>query len=309
MDGATTSVQAAHLYNGVDALWKVLFGSHIHVGYYPTADRSARLADAQEHTIDKIIATAGLTKSGVRQLLDVGCGVGGTSIHIAKKLGCRALGVNISPDQVASANELALQQGLLPSQVRFVVGDGLDLPQSVGTADVVLSFESACYMPDKRRFVQQLASRVQPGGKLVLVDFCRGPDALNEEQAGYLRQMDQLFKTAGDWHSMQEYLDMLREEGLTVTCCEDWSGNIRGFWEANLVELFSVVPETTKQGQLSYALAVIKKLLLTGALVVAGGWPTLKMAGTFLLAMQQRIVGGAFSSGALRYQCVVAVKK
>jgi hypothetical protein len=36
------------------------------------------------------------------------------------------------------------------SQVHFVVGDGLDLPQSVGPDDVVLSFESACYMPDKR---------------------------------------------------------------------------------------------------------------------------------------------------------------
>jgi hypothetical protein len=35
-------------------------------------------------------------------------------------------------------------------QVHFVVGDGLDLPPAVGSADVVLSFESACYMPDKR---------------------------------------------------------------------------------------------------------------------------------------------------------------
>jgi hypothetical protein len=33
------------------------------------------------------------------------------------------------------------------------------------------------------------------------------------------------------------------------------------------------------------------------------------MACTFLLATQQRIVGGAFRSGALRYQCVVAVRK
>jgi hypothetical protein len=32
MDGAAATVQAAHLYNGVEALWKVLFGSHIHVG-------------------------------------------------------------------------------------------------------------------------------------------------------------------------------------------------------------------------------------------------------------------------------------
>jgi hypothetical protein len=50
------------------------------------------------------------------------------------------------------------------------------------------------------------------------------------------------------------------------------------------------------------------QLLLTGAMVVLGGWPTLKMAVTFLLATQQRIVGGAFKSGALKYQCLVPVK-
>jgi hypothetical protein len=31
MQGATVQ-EAAHLYSGVDALWKILFGSHIHVG-------------------------------------------------------------------------------------------------------------------------------------------------------------------------------------------------------------------------------------------------------------------------------------
>jgi hypothetical protein len=36
---------------------------------------------------------------------------------------------------------------------------------------------------------------------------------LNEEQAGYLQQMNELFATAGDWHSMQQYQDMLREWG------------------------------------------------------------------------------------------------
>ena len=39
---------------------------------------------------------------------------------------------------------------ILPLQVCFIEGDALNLPDSVGTADAVMSFESACYMPDKR---------------------------------------------------------------------------------------------------------------------------------------------------------------
>lgn len=34
------------------------------------------------------------------QLVDLGCGYGGTAVHIAKRLGCNAVGVNISPFQV-----------------------------------------------------------------------------------------------------------------------------------------------------------------------------------------------------------------
>lgn len=34
------------------------------------------------------------------QLLDLGSGYGGTAVHIAERLGCRATGVNISPFQV-----------------------------------------------------------------------------------------------------------------------------------------------------------------------------------------------------------------
>jgi hypothetical protein len=40
---------------------------------------------------------------------------------------------------------------------------------------------------------------------------CRGPAVLSKKQAGYLCQMDGLFATAGGWHSMDEYKDMLRE--------------------------------------------------------------------------------------------------
>jgi cyclopropane fatty-acyl-phospholipid synthase-like methyltransferase len=37
------------------------------------------------------------------QLLDLGCGYGGTAVHIAERLKCKAVGVNISPFQVTKA--------------------------------------------------------------------------------------------------------------------------------------------------------------------------------------------------------------
>ena len=37
------------------------------------------------------------------QMVDVGCGIGGSSRHIAKKFGCKAEGITLSPVQVLFA--------------------------------------------------------------------------------------------------------------------------------------------------------------------------------------------------------------
>ena len=36
------------------------------------------------------------------QLLDLGCGYGGTAVHITEQLKCKTIGINISPFQVGS---------------------------------------------------------------------------------------------------------------------------------------------------------------------------------------------------------------
>jgi tocopherol O-methyltransferase len=45
-------------------------------------------------------------------MVDVGCGIGGSSRHIASKFGCSARGITLSPVQAARANELSAAAGL-----------------------------------------------------------------------------------------------------------------------------------------------------------------------------------------------------
>lgn len=40
------------------------------------------------------------------QMVDVGCGIGGSSRHIAKKFGCRAEGITLSPVQVLTKSNV-----------------------------------------------------------------------------------------------------------------------------------------------------------------------------------------------------------
>ena len=44
-------------------------------------------------------------------MVDVGCGIGGSSRHIARKFGCESRGITLSPVQAARANEISRQQG------------------------------------------------------------------------------------------------------------------------------------------------------------------------------------------------------
>jgi hypothetical protein len=46
------------------------------------------------------------------QMVDVGCGIGGSSRHIARKFGCTAKGITLSPVQAARANAISEKAGL-----------------------------------------------------------------------------------------------------------------------------------------------------------------------------------------------------
>lgn len=47
-----------------------------------------------------------------KSVVDVGCGIGGSSRYLAKKFGARCVGITLSPVQAERANALAAAQGL-----------------------------------------------------------------------------------------------------------------------------------------------------------------------------------------------------
>jgi len=64
-----------------------------------------------------VLKWAGVPENGgencPKKVVDVGCGIGGSSRHIVKKYeGCTAQGITLSPYQANRGNELAKEQGL-----------------------------------------------------------------------------------------------------------------------------------------------------------------------------------------------------
>src|SRR5262245_62051181 len=59
-------------------------------------------------------------------VLDVGCGIGGATRYLASAVGCRATGIDLTPEYIAAARDLARRTGLA-DHVSYRVASALAL--------------------------------------------------------------------------------------------------------------------------------------------------------------------------------------
>ena len=97
----------------------------MHHGYYIPEDRTDHV-QAQIDLIDEVLKWAEVKDDAPpTSVVDVGCGIGGSSRHIAQKYNCKAQGITLSPYQANRGNELAKEQNLA-DQTSFQVRKALD---------------------------------------------------------------------------------------------------------------------------------------------------------------------------------------
>jgi SAM-dependent methyltransferase len=96
------------------------------------------------------------------RVLDVGCGLGGTTERFAKELGARVEAIDISPRMV----ELTRARG-----VDAKVGDAQELPYGDSSFDCVFAGWVLYHMPDLDRAIAECARVLRPGGRLVASSY------------------------------------------------------------------------------------------------------------------------------------------
>ncbi len=146
-------------------VWRLGASLAMHYGYWDSTTRSLRAALARQN---ELLAEAGGVHAADR-VLDAGCGVGGSSIYLTTRTGCRALGITLSPRQAASARRNARGHGV-GGRAEFAVMDYTATGLADSTFDVVWALESVCYADEKAAFVREASRLLRPGGRLVLAD-------------------------------------------------------------------------------------------------------------------------------------------
>lgn len=109
-----------------------------------------------------------VTSIGGQHVVDVGCGRGGPGLWVAKTTGARLTGLDIADSALAQARELTQS---IEVEAEFVQGTFEDTHLQDSVADLVMSFDSFLFTPDKGAAFVELGRILRPGGRLAITSW------------------------------------------------------------------------------------------------------------------------------------------
>lgn len=166
---------------------------HIH-GYYSPNDLYNRIIeglndigkDLSEVTLDDLqpvdefhIRGSAATKELITlsdftpdmHILDVGCGIGGSTRRLSHETGCCVTGIDLSDEYIDAAERLT-QLLSMQARVKFHTASALALPFDDNTFDGVWSIQMGMNVEDKLSWLKEVYRVLKPGGRAILYEVC-----------------------------------------------------------------------------------------------------------------------------------------
>ncbi len=231
--------QIQQFYDASSGLWEQVWGEHMHHGYYGadgTQKKDRR--QAQIDLIEEVLNWADIKLAN--NILDVGCGIGGSSLYLANKFNAHSTGITLSPVQATRATERALEFHQQDSS-RFLVANAQDMPFADNSFDLVWSLESGEHMPDKTKFLQECYRVLKPGGNLIMVTWCHRPINDSPLTADEQKHLEEIYRVYCLPYviSLPEYEAIAHQLPLSHIRTADWSTAVAPFWDMVIDSAFT----------------------------------------------------------------------
>lgn len=195
-----------HLYR---ILWMDKGNRAMHVGF---TDEQVKNHGETLNNMNRVVADRVAIREG-EEVLDAGCGIGGSAIWLAKNVGAQVVGLNINRGQLVRARRYARENGV-QDEVEFLLGDFTAMTFEDATFDVVWAIESVCHALDKRDFIREAYRVLKPGGRLVIADGFRSRDQLSPDDEALLHSWLSAWVVPG-LTTPDQFVSYLDEIGFT----------------------------------------------------------------------------------------------
>jgi len=262
------NAQVAAHYDELSAYYNDLWGEHIHHGYYRTGGESRR--QATENLIELVVEDLDLSPGN--RVLDVGCGVGGTSRYVAAKCRCEVIGVTLSAVQA----RMATDETPAPPP-RFIVGDAAALPLT-GPFDALIALEVLSHVDDRGAFFGEARRLLKGGGRVGIAAWLKADD-LSPADAAMIASIEEAMLVT--LPTRGEYERLLSHAGFQLVTYRDISTEVARTWDL--------------------CLEIVANPALW-SVAVAKGRDTLAFVKSFRL-MQKGFAGGVFRYAVLIAAC------
>jgi tocopherol O-methyltransferase len=261
-------------YELATLFYRLLWGVHIHHGLWNENESSRQ---AQRQLIEHLLGESGMPSGA--SVIDVGCGLGGSSKHLARHHDCHVTGITLSSMQRCWAGATATLKGL-GGRTRFLRQDAEAAEFEDESFDYLWSVECTEHFFDKGAFFQRAARWLRPGGGVALCIWLAGDEPHSEDDIKKVKGVCEAF-LCPSLGTIEDYSTWLRDAGLEVGNICDLTPRIMRTWEicrsrveqtgmtklarifgrdiVNFVDNFDLILDAYRSGAMKYASIVAAK--------------------------------------------------
>jgi len=211
-------------YDVISPYYRALWGEHLHHGYWVRGDESKEQAQLQ---LIQHLAQLANIKPG-SEILDIGCGFGGSSLYLAKTFAANVTGITISSVQVEMAKKSAAEQNL---NANFLLMDA-EAMTFEKQFDVLWSVESISHYQDREKFFASAARLLKPGGTFAIIDWFKKEDLSPADTRKYIEPIEKGMFV--ELQTMADYDHYFRSNGLRIVHRENLNKHCAKTWDLTL---------------------------------------------------------------------------
>jgi len=181
-----------------------------------------QLVESQERMLNYASSSWNFRSIQFHDVLDVGCGLGGTAIYLAQEFGARVTAVTIAPSHLDLIDGFA-KAAKVGSLISSLLCDASAVPGE-RCFDAAIALESSSLFP-RWPWFQCLARVMRPGARVFVFDcFLKAPKYEEPFNRHWCARIG----------TPEEYVDAAREAGFNLGVIEDTSLRTATFWKTTL---------------------------------------------------------------------------